>query len=251
MSTKSMVIASLAVVAILQAVVSRFPFSIMIPALGTEMLVVSLFMILLVLIQRGRGGGLAGAFGGMGGQSAFGTRAGDTFTLITIILAVFWVLLAGQMGMAVRSNHRATAAGANTRFNETPAARDAAKKAADDVEAAKKALDVKVEEKTDAKAEVDVKEEPAAEPKADEKKSEGDAAAKIDAPAEAPKVDAPKTEEPTPAEKTEEPAAPAEGAAPATPSETPAEGPKPPAEAPAEAPAAPAAEQPAPAEPKP
>ena len=28
----------------------------------------SVFLILLVLIQRGRGGGLAGAFGGLGGQ---------------------------------------------------------------------------------------------------------------------------------------------------------------------------------------
>jgi preprotein translocase subunit SecG len=52
-----------------------------------------LFLILLVLIQRGRGGGLAGAFGGMGGQSAFGTKAGDTFTKITIVVATFWIVL--------------------------------------------------------------------------------------------------------------------------------------------------------------
>ncbi len=53
----------------------------------------SLFLILLVLIQRGRGGGLAGAFGGMGGQSAFGTKAGDLFTRITIVVAAFWIML--------------------------------------------------------------------------------------------------------------------------------------------------------------
>lgn len=53
----------------------------------------SLFLILLVLIQRGRGGGLAGAFGGLGGQSAFGTKAGDLFTRITIVVAAFWILL--------------------------------------------------------------------------------------------------------------------------------------------------------------
>ena len=53
----------------------------------------SLFLILLVLVQRGRGGGLAGAFGGMGGQSAFGTKAGDLFTRITIVVAAFWILL--------------------------------------------------------------------------------------------------------------------------------------------------------------
>jgi len=54
---------------------------------------VSFFMIILVLIQRGKGGGLAGAFGGMGGQSAFGTKAGDTFTKITVVTAIIWFCL--------------------------------------------------------------------------------------------------------------------------------------------------------------
>ncbi|RMG02937.1 MAG: preprotein translocase subunit SecG [Planctomycetota bacterium] len=53
----------------------------------------SLFMIVLILIQRGRGGGLSGAFGGMGAQSVFGTKAGDTFTRITIGAAAVWFLL--------------------------------------------------------------------------------------------------------------------------------------------------------------
>ncbi len=53
----------------------------------------SLFLILIVLVQRGRGGGLTGALGGMGGQSAFGARAGDTFTRITVVTAIFWILL--------------------------------------------------------------------------------------------------------------------------------------------------------------
>jgi len=53
----------------------------------------AVFLILLVLVQRGKGGGLAGAFGGLGGQSAFGTKAGDTFTRITIGVAAFWILL--------------------------------------------------------------------------------------------------------------------------------------------------------------
>jgi preprotein translocase subunit SecG len=60
---------------------------------GLLMLVTSVFLILLVLVQRGRGGGLAGALGGMGGQSAFGAKAGDTFTKITIWAATFWILL--------------------------------------------------------------------------------------------------------------------------------------------------------------
>ena len=54
---------------------------------------VAAFLILLVLVQRGKGGGLAGAFGGLGGQSAFGTKAGDTFTRITIGTAAVWILL--------------------------------------------------------------------------------------------------------------------------------------------------------------
>lgn len=57
------------------------------------MFVVALFLIVIILLQRGRGGGLAGALGGMGGQSAFGTKAGDMFTRITSGLALFWILL--------------------------------------------------------------------------------------------------------------------------------------------------------------
>lgn len=61
--------------------------------LSILLLVTSIFLILLILIQRGRGGGLAGAFGGMGGQSAFGTKAGDLFTRVTIGVTFFWILL--------------------------------------------------------------------------------------------------------------------------------------------------------------
>lgn len=53
----------------------------------------AIFLIVLVLIQRGKGGGLAGALGGMGGQSAFGTKAGDLFTRITIGVAAVWIVL--------------------------------------------------------------------------------------------------------------------------------------------------------------
>ena len=46
---------------------------------------------------------MAGAFGGLGGQSAFGTKAGDVFTKITVALTVLWVLMAGVTGFAHRS----------------------------------------------------------------------------------------------------------------------------------------------------
>jgi preprotein translocase subunit SecG len=61
--------------------------------LGFMLVFMALFLIALVLIQRGRGGGLAGAFGGAGGQSAFGTKAGDLFTRITVVVAAIWILL--------------------------------------------------------------------------------------------------------------------------------------------------------------
>ncbi|HKD38185.1 MAG TPA: preprotein translocase subunit SecG [Pirellulales bacterium] len=60
---------------------------------GFLLIVTAAFLIMIVLLQRGRGGGLAGALGGMGGQSAFGAKAGDLFTRITIGVAAFWILL--------------------------------------------------------------------------------------------------------------------------------------------------------------
>jgi preprotein translocase subunit SecG len=60
---------------------------------GILLFVISLFLILLVLVQRGRGGGLTGALGGMGGQSAFGAKAGDTFTRVTMVTATLWIFV--------------------------------------------------------------------------------------------------------------------------------------------------------------
>jgi preprotein translocase subunit SecG len=61
--------------------------------LNLLVILLGLFLIGLVLIQRGKGGGLAGAFGGVGGSSPFGSKAGDAFTRITIYVAAVWILL--------------------------------------------------------------------------------------------------------------------------------------------------------------
>ena len=58
--------------------------------LGWLMGFLSLFLVLLILVQRGKGGGLTGALGGPGAQSAFGSKAGDTFTFITVVVACIW-----------------------------------------------------------------------------------------------------------------------------------------------------------------
>jgi preprotein translocase subunit SecG len=52
-----------------------------------------LILMLIVLIQRGKGGGLAGAFGGAGGSSPFGSRAADQFVRVTLWFAAVWVLV--------------------------------------------------------------------------------------------------------------------------------------------------------------
>src|SRR5262249_57796175 len=52
--------------------------------------------------------GLAGAFGGVGGSSAFGTKAGDVFTKITIGVAIGWIL--SLMLLVVLTNRRTESA---------------------------------------------------------------------------------------------------------------------------------------------
>ena len=62
--------------------------------LATLFLVVCILLIIVVLLQKGRGGGLGAALGGGAGQSAFGTRTGDVFTWVTIVLTSLFLLLA-------------------------------------------------------------------------------------------------------------------------------------------------------------
>ena len=48
------------------------------------MIVIALMLIGLILLQKNRGAGLSGAFGGVGGYSAFGTKTGDFLTWVTV-----------------------------------------------------------------------------------------------------------------------------------------------------------------------
>lgn len=86
--------------------------------LYTALILLSLFLICLVLIQRGKGGGLAGAFGAVGGSSAFGTKAGDVFTRVTIGVAAVWFLL--NMVLVVISNRDRVSAFDAGITNEAP-----------------------------------------------------------------------------------------------------------------------------------
>ena len=61
--------------------------------LATLFVVICILLIIVVLLQKGRGGGIGSAFGG-GGSAAFGTRTGDVFTWVTIVLTALFLLLA-------------------------------------------------------------------------------------------------------------------------------------------------------------
>ena len=54
---------------------------------------VSIALILLVLIQKGRGGGLSSAFGGGGANSLLGTKTTDRLTKATIGIVLLFLLL--------------------------------------------------------------------------------------------------------------------------------------------------------------
>ena len=89
----------------------------------TLLVVVSLFLIMLVLIQKGRGGGLASAFGGVGGHTAFGSKTGDVLTWATAILfGVFLILsvVAGLTFEKVNAQARRTGGAAVTPTQTTP-----------------------------------------------------------------------------------------------------------------------------------
>lgn len=54
---------------------------------------VGILLVGIILLQKGRGGGIGSAFGGGGGgTSAFGAKTGDVFTWITVVLAGILIL---------------------------------------------------------------------------------------------------------------------------------------------------------------
>ncbi|MCA9256474.1 MAG: preprotein translocase subunit SecG [Phycisphaerales bacterium] len=61
--------------------------------IGILIILISVLLIGLVLLQKNRGSGLSGAFGGVGGHSAFGTKTGDFLTWFTVSLAFLFLVL--------------------------------------------------------------------------------------------------------------------------------------------------------------
>lgn len=65
-----------------------------------------ILLILIVLLQAGRGGGLSGAFGMGDNQTLFGTRAGDFLTKATTTVAI--IFMAGSLVLAIISSKRSS-----------------------------------------------------------------------------------------------------------------------------------------------
>ena len=68
----------------------------------TFFIVLAAFLILLVLIQKGRGGGLSSAFGGSGGSTAFGTKTGDVLTWATSVVFGLFIFMAVVLNLTLR-----------------------------------------------------------------------------------------------------------------------------------------------------
>jgi preprotein translocase subunit SecG len=160
-------------------------------------MVISVMLIGLILLQRGRGGGLVGALSGLGGQSAFGTKAGDTFTRITIAIAAVWVLLAGIHGQVLRAK--------TVKFKNETTTKEMGSSSKDKEDASSKSSDSKKEESGLDSSSGESKDEGSKESDASKKTKSDDASKELPPDDDKKSEAAPKSKEP-PKKELEEPA---------------------------------------------
>ena len=74
----------------------------LIKAVAVLFVMSAVMLILLILIQKGRGGGLSAAFGGATASGILGTKTGDFLTWVTIVLVGLFLTLAVVMAKFYR-----------------------------------------------------------------------------------------------------------------------------------------------------
>ena len=85
-------------------------------------IIVCLFLIVVVLLQSGKAADLAGAFGGMGSQTAFGPRGSATLlSKATTISAVIFMLT--SLSLSILATRNAGLARRSSRVHPRPARR--------------------------------------------------------------------------------------------------------------------------------
>lgn len=79
--------------------------------LATLFVFIALLLMGVILLQRGKGVGLSGAFGGAGGATAFGSKTGDVLTWATIVIAgifLLYVVILSYVFVPTRAPQQAT-----------------------------------------------------------------------------------------------------------------------------------------------
>ena len=100
-----------------------FPMSILLGILTFFLILVSLFLILVVLAQKSKDGGMGAALGGGAAEAAFGADTGNVLSKSTIYAAVIFFALAFMLyiGRIYERKHASMAEGNALPSIETPA----------------------------------------------------------------------------------------------------------------------------------
>lgn len=81
--------------------------------------IISLFLIAVILLQAGKGGGLADSFGGSQMQNLFGTKSTTVLTRLTAVCAIGFIVTC--ISLALISSHNARSIVDNVRIPQTAA----------------------------------------------------------------------------------------------------------------------------------
>jgi preprotein translocase subunit SecG len=103
---------------------STFHMSIVLGILTFVLILVSLFIVLVVLAQKSKDGGMGAALGGGAAEAAFGAETGNVLSKSTIYASVLFFVLAFALylGRIYESKHASAAAGSALPTIAVPAA---------------------------------------------------------------------------------------------------------------------------------